>query len=90
MGGALQRTWCTISALVRIIIIIVTDVFSQCPPDLPNSDNYPRNLAALSMMAKKSGQGPGSVVVANTQVILTLGHIWEIPPGDHLSRVFRE
>lgn len=79
-----------ISALVRVIIITVTDIFSQCPPDLPDSDNYLRNLAALSTTAKKSGQGPGSVVVANTQVILTLGHIWGIPPGDHLSRVFRE
>lgn len=79
-----------ISSRVRISIIAVTDIFSQCPPDLPDSDNYPRNLAALSVTARKSGQGPGSVVVANTQVILTVGHIWEIPPGDHLSRVFRE
>lgn len=65
--------------LIRVIIIIITDMFSQCLPNLPDSETQPGSLAGLLMPTEKSGQGPGSVVIANTQVILMVRHIWKAP-----------
>lgn len=65
--------------LIRVIIIIITDMFSQCLPNLPDSETQPRKLVVHPMPAEKSGRGPGSAVTANTQGILMVRHTWKAP-----------